>query len=400
MKKLRLGIIGFGKHGSHYVRRYLETDDCENIELVALAENNQTRLDYARKHLKGVKLFDDAIEMLDSGLIDACQIVVPHFDHSHYAVECFKRGIHVLCEKPLCVNASEVRKLLNEHKKYKDVVFGVMLNQRKNPLYIKLKELIDNKTYGEVKMINWEITDWYRTQTYFDESYWHGTWIGEGGGLFINQAIHQLDLWQWLFGMPQKVLTKFGYGVGHDIETEDEGVVYLEYENGTRGVFVSATDRVCGRNVLEIYTDKARISVEKRRIVINEITEDVKDLENDYRRMYKKPKEKETVIEITEHDPKHEGVVNDFADAVLNKKELKIKAEEGYNSVALCNAIYLSSFLNKEITIPCDEELYNKELEERRKNSHYREKARNSLSGILSSYDDGVINGYTNRIIK
>ncbi len=116
--------------------------------------------------------------------------------------------------------------------------------------------------------------------------------------------------------------------------------------------------------------------------------------------MYKKPKEKETVIEITEHDPKHEGVVNDFADAVLNKKELKIKAEEGYNSVALCNAIYLSSFLDKEITIPCDEELYNKELEERRKNSHYREKAKNSLSGILSSYDDGVINGYTNRIIK
>ena len=400
MEKLKIGIIGFGKHGSHYVRRYLETSDCKDVKLVAIAENNPARLTYAKEHLENVALFSDAIEMLDSGLIDACQIVVPHFEHFKYIEECFKRGIHVLCEKPLCVDGLSARKIIKMHDEYKDVVFGVMLNQRTNCIYRKLKELIDNNTYGKVRRINWEITDWYRTQTYFNESYWHGTWIGEGGGLFINQAIHQLDLWQWLFGMPDKVSAKLSYGAKHDIETDDEGIVYFEYKNGIKGVFISSTNEVCGVNRLEIYTEKAKILVENKKIIVNEIIENSEDLENDYRRMYKKPKFKEYEVATDGFDPKHEGVVNDFAKAILNNEELKIEAKEGLNSVILCNAIYLSNFMNSDIEIPFDEELYLEKLNEKRKNSEYRQNARDSLYGILSSYDDSTPTGYNNAIKK
>ncbi|MBO7676307.1 MAG: Gfo/Idh/MocA family oxidoreductase, partial [Erysipelotrichaceae bacterium] len=212
MKRLKLGIIGFGKQGSYYARKYLETDACKEIELVAVSDNNKARIDWAKGHIENITFFDDAIAMLDSGLIEACQIVIANKEHYRFIHECLIRGIHVLCEKPLCLNTYEARSTIAEAKKHPDLVFGLMLNQRMNPLYRRLKELIDNKTYGKVLRINWTITDWYRSQAYFNNNYWHGTWIGEGGGVLINQAIHQLDLWQWLFGLPAKIESKLCIG--------------------------------------------------------------------------------------------------------------------------------------------------------------------------------------------
>lgn len=401
MKKIRIGIIGFGKHGSHYVRRYLETDICKEVELTAIAENNSVRLDWAKKHLENVAFFDDAIKMLDSGLIDACQIVVPHPDHYFYIKECFKRGIHVLCEKPLCVYADEARSIIEEHQKhYSDLVFGVMLNQRQNPLFRKLKELLDNKTYGTILRADWTITNWYRNQVYFDESYWHATWIGEAGGLMMNQAIHQLDLWQWLFGLPDRVYAKLGYGKGHDIETDDEASIFFEYNDGVVGTFTASTNDFSGSNCLKIRTDQALLIIENKKITVKEIKRESASAMHNYQLMYEKPALIETEIKIEGTDPKHEGVVNEFTSAIINKTPLETDGAQGLNSIILANAIYLSSFLNKEIEIPCDEKLYREEFSKRIANSHYRSAAMDSISGILSSYDDKFVTGYNNAIKK
>lgn len=401
MNKVRIGIIGFGKHGSHYVRRYLETDICKDIELTAIAENNAVRLDWAKQHLENVALFDDALKMLDSGLIDACQIVVPHPDHYYYIRECFKRGIHVICEKPLCVYADDARAIIEEHdKNYPELVFGVMLNQRQNPLYRKLKELLDNRTYGKIRRIDWTLTNWYRNQVYFDESYWHATWIGEAGGLMMNQATHQLDLWQWLFGMPDRVYAKLGYGKGHDIETDDEATIFFEYDDGVCGILNASSNDIFGVNSLKIQTDQALLLVENGKLIVRMIDEEKASKEEIYRLMYDKPTCRDLEIRIEGKDPKHEGVVNEFADAILNRKPMSTKANEGVNSVILCNAIYLSSFLNKEIAIPGDEKLYRAELSKRMKDSHLRLLAMDSISGILSSYDDNISTGYNNSIKK
>jgi len=399
MNKVRIGIIGFGKHGSHYVRRYLETDICKDVELTAIADNNAARLGWAKEHLENVAFFDDALKMLDSGLIDACQIAVPHPDHYRYIRECFKRGIHVLCEKPLCVYADDIKAVIKEHQEhYPELVFGVMLNQRQNPLYQKLKELLDNKTYGKVRRVDWTITNWYRNQVYFDESYWHATWVGEAGGLIMNQATHQLDLWQWLFGLPDRVYAKLGYGKGHDIEADDEATVFFEYDNGVCGIFNTSSNDIFGVNSLKIQTDQALLLVENQKIIVRMIDEEKTSNKEIYRLMYEKPAFRDLEIPIEGTDPKHEGVVNEFADAILNNRPLKTKAEEGLNSIILCNAIYLSSFLNKEISIPGDEKLYRDELAKRMKNSHLRLDAMDSISGILSSYDDNIKTGYNNAI--
>lgn len=399
MEKVRIGIIGFGKHGSHYVRRYLETDICKDVELTAIAENNPVRLNWARQHFENIALFDDAIKMLDSGLVDACQIVVPHPEHYLYIRECFKRGIHVLCEKPLCVYADEAKTIIQEHKMYyPELVFGVMLNQRVNPLYRKLKEFLDKKTYGNIRRIDWTITNWYRNQAYYDESYWHATWVGEGGGLIINQAIHQIDLWQWLFGMPDRVFAKLGLGRGHDIETEDEAMLFFEYDSGVCGSFVTSSNDIYGVNSLKIQTDQALILVENNKIVVREMIEESSSADENYRLMYKKPSYTETEIFAEGIDFKHEGVVNQFTDAIINGKPMESQGEEGLNSVLLANAIYLSSFLNKEIEIPCDDNLYREELSKRMATSHIRLSAIDSLASILSSYDDKIETGYNNKI--
>ena len=399
MKKVKVGIIGFGKHGSHYVRRFLETDICKNVELIAIAENNQTRLNWAKEHLSGVALFDDAIKMLDSNLIEACLIVAPHPEHCHLTMECFKRGIHVLCEKPLSIYADEAKSIIKEYKQnYSDLVFAVMLNQRENPIHKKLKEILDKKEYGNVRRIDWNLTNWYRNQIYFDESYWHATWIGEGGGLITNQAIHQLDLWQWFFGMPDRVFAKLGYGKAHDIETDDEATVLFEYDNGVCGTFITSTNDILGKNILKIQTDEASILLQENKIIIRQINEEKSLNKEKYQLMYKKPPYEEIEITSDEIDLKHEAVVNNFINAVINKTKMKPAPEEALNSVILSNSIYLSSFLNKEIRIPCDEKLYKIELLKRIENSHYRSSATDSLSGILSSYDDKIETGYNNKI--
>ena len=392
MKRLKLGIIGFGKQGSYYARKYLETDACKEIELVAVSDNNKARIDWARGHIENVTFFDDAIAMLDSGLIEACQIVIANKEHYRFIHECLIRGIHVLCEKPLCLNTYEARSIIAEAKKHPDLVFGLMLNQRMNPLYRRLKELIDNKTYGKILRINWTITDWYRSQAYFNNNYWHGTWIGEGGGVLINQAIHQLDLWQWLFGLPAKIESKLCIGKAHDIETEDEAYVFMEYDDGKIGTFITSTNDPCGVNRLEIQVEKGKIVIENKKLMITEIVQDVKELENDPQYLYKKPANKTYEIDIDDADPKHEGVINDFAKAVLHGNELMIKGEEGLKSLILCNGIYLSFFLNKEISLPFDDEVYLKEFNKRAERSKFRDNARDDMSGIFSSYADRSIN--------
>ncbi|MBO7698310.1 MAG: Gfo/Idh/MocA family oxidoreductase [Erysipelotrichaceae bacterium] len=399
MKKIRLGIIGFGKHGSHYVRRFLETDICKQVKLTALAEKNPVRLNWARQHLKNIALFHNAIEMLDSGLIDACLICIPHPDHYHYIRKCFEKNIHVLCEKPLCVFADDAKNIIKEHElNYPHLVFAVMLNQRVNPLHQKLKQLLDNNTYGNIRRIDWTLTNWYRNQVYFDESYWHATWLGECGGLIMNQAIHQLDLWQWFFGLPDHVYAKLGFAKAHDIEADDEATVFFEYDNGISGTLIASSNDLSGQNCLKIQTDKAVIIMENGKILIKEEIKQIVSSNERYKLMYKKPSCKETEITSNLIDMKHEEVVNQFADAIITGQPLKLKAEEGLNSIILSNAIYLSSFLNKSIEIPCDSNMFKEELTNRIAKSHLRLSALDSLSGILSSYDDKIETGYNNKI--
>lgn len=252
-----------------------------------------------------------------------------------------------------------------EADRHPEVVFGMMFNQRTNCIYRKLHEFINSGEYGEIRRVNWIITNWYRPQAYYDSGNWRATWAGEGGGVLLNQSPHQLDMWQWLCGMPKKVSAHLRYGQWHDVEVEDDATVYMEYENGATGVFVTTTGDAHGTNRLEIQMDRAKFVVENDKLIVDEYEMTEQEFSKTNTQPFATVKGKVYEAETDGENPQHIGVLNAWADAILRGGKLVADGREGINGLTLSNAIHLSDFLGKEIEIPFDEDLYYDELMKR-----------------------------------
>ena len=364
-KKIKLGIIGIGNMGSGHAHNIVR-GECPEFELVAVADIKPQRIEWAKKELPAeVNCFETAEAMLDSGLIEACMICVPHYDHPKYAIECMKRGIHVMVEKPAGVYTKQVREMCEEAEKHPDVVFGMMFNQRTNCIYRKMRELVQSGKYGEIRRTNWIITNWYRPQAYYDSGDWRATWSGEGGGVLLNQCPHQLDLWQWICGMPVKVESHLKYGKWHDIEVEDDVTTYVEYANGATGIFITSTGDAHGTNRFEIQLDKAKIVAEDDKLSLLEYDMTEQEFSKTNTNPFATVNAHSVEVETDGQNPQHIGVVNAWGGAILRGEPLIAGGEEGINGLTLSNAMHLSSWLNKEIELPFDEELYYQELMKR-----------------------------------
>lgn len=364
-KKIKLGIIGIGNMGSGHAHNIVR-GECPEFELVAVADIKPQRIEWAKKELPAeINCFETAEAMLDSGLIEACMICVPHYDHPKYAIECMKRGIHVMVEKPAGVYTKQVREMCEEAEKHPDVVFGMMFNQRTNCIYRKMRELVQSGKYGEIRRTNWIITNWYRPQAYYDSGDWRATWSGEGGGVLLNQCPHQLDLWQWICGMPVKVESHLKYGKWHDIEVEDDVTTYVEYANGATGIFITSTGDAHGTNRFEIQLDKAKIVAEDDKLSLLEYDMTEQEFSKTNTNPFATVNAHSVEVETDGQNPQHIGVVNAWGGAILRGEPLIAGGEEGINGLTLSNAMHLSSWLNKEIELPFDEELYYQELMKR-----------------------------------
>ena len=365
-KKIRVGIIGIGNMGSGHAK-FIKLGLCPHIEITAIADTNKDRLEWAKKQKfgKNVTYFSDDIEMLDSGLIDACIIAVPHYDHPTLAIECMKRSIHIMLEKPSGVYTKQVREMNEEADRHPEVVFGMMFNQRTNCVYRKLRELVQSGKYGSIRRTNWLITTWYRPQAYYNSGGWRATWAGEGGGVLLNQCPHQLDLWQWICGMPVKVHAHLQYGKWHDIEVEDDVTAYVEYENGATGVFVTSTGDAHGTNRFEIQMDKAKFVVENNKLTMLEYNMSEPEFTKTNKKAFGAPKAKKVRVKTDRKNLQHIGVLNAWAKTILGDGQLVADGREGLNGLTLSNAMHLSSFLGKEVTLPFDDELYYEELMKR-----------------------------------
>ena len=364
-KKIRLGIIGLGNMGSGHAKSIVE-GKCPDFDLVAVADINPARVAWGKENLAGeIRYFDDAIAMLDSGCIDACMVCVPHYDHPRYAMACMQRGIHVMVEKPAGVYTKQVREMNAEAEKHPDVVFGMMFNQRTNHVYRKMRELVQSGQYGQIRRTNWIITDWYRPQAYYDSGAWRATWSGEGGGVLLNQCPHQLDLWQWICGMPVSVLSQMRFGQWHDIEVEDDVTTYVEYANGATGVFVTTTGDAHGTNRFEIQLDRAKLVVEDGKLHVLEF----EVAEPEWSRTNKVPfatmPAHEVEVETDGKNEQHVGVINAWGGAILRGTPLVAHGSEGIHGLTLSNAMHLSAFLGKKVELPLDEDLFYEELMKR-----------------------------------
>ena len=385
-EQVRLGIIGIGNQGSTYARNFVK-DWVPDIRLAAIADINPARIAWAKENVSPeIAYFDDAVSMLDSGLIDACVIAIPHYDHPRYVMECLHRGIHVMCEKPAGVYTNQVRRMNEEAKKYPDVVFAMMFNQRTNCVYRKMRELIQSGKYGRVRRANWIITNWYRSQYYYDSGDWRATWAGEGGGVLLNQCPHQLDLWQWILGMPKKVQSFMHYGQWHDIEVEDDVTTYMEYEDGHTGVFVTSTGDPHGTNRFEVQMDGAQLVCENDVLTLYELEELEQDWTVNNKIPFAQVPGKEITVETDGLNPQHQGVFAAFAGRILRGEPLVAGGEEGINGLTLSNAMHLSAFLGHPVELPFDEDLFERELRKRIATSRRKETSGGVFADTAGTY--------------
>lgn len=364
MGKIKIGIIGIGNMGTPHAKMIFE-GKIPDLELTAIADYQEARREYAKKNFEGVKLFESGDELIKSGVCDAVVIATPHYQHPTLAKLAFENNLHVLSEKPAGVYTKQVREM-NEAAAKSDRVFAVMFNQRTNCIYRKMHELVHSGELGAIKRVNWIITDWYRTQSYYDSGSWRATWDGEGGGVLLNQCPHNLDLIQWICGMPVSVQAFCHEGKWHDIEVEDDVTAYLEYENGATGVFITTTADTPGTNRFEVTLEMGKLVCENDKLTLYKLEMNEREFCKTAKGGFDQPEYKVIEVETDGLNEQHLGVFKAFADNILYNKPLVARGEEGINGLTLSNAMHLSSWLNKKVAIPFDEDLFLDELNKRR----------------------------------
>ncbi|GAA3641115.1 Gfo/Idh/MocA family oxidoreductase [Microbacterium awajiense] len=374
--KVRLGIIGYGTQGSIYAQ-LIAQGLVPSMVVAAIADPDPRKREQIASEHPTAHVFAHYIDMLDSGEVDAVVTCVPHYLHPEHGMAALERGIHALVEKPAGVFTRQVAELNAFAARRPELSFGIMFNQRNNPLYRRLKEIVDAGDIGRVLRTNWMITTWWRPQGYYESSAWRATWGGEGGGVLVNQAPHQLDLWQWICGTPEKVFAKAAYGFQRDIAVEDEVTALVDFGGGVTGTFTTSTHDLRGTDRLEIVGERGKIVVEGSRVA--EVTryersereisasidaDAVKRVfsgELDPARFYTTER-----IEFTSKwGEQHAGVLENFARNIIDGTPLIAPGSDGIAGVRLANAIHLSSWLGVEVEMDFDEDVYLAELSRR-----------------------------------
>ena len=372
MKKVRIGVIGVGNMGTAHIKNILD-GKVPDLEISAVADRKEARREWCRKQLpRSVRVFSEGTALIESGACDAVLIAVPHYQHPELSIASFNAKLHVLCEKPAGVYTKQVREM-NDAALESDVIFAMMFNQRTNCVYRKIHEMIQGGEIGAIRRVNWIITDWYRTQIYYDSGSWRATWAGEGGGVLLNQCPHNLDLIQWLFGLPVRVQGFLHEGKWHDIEVEDDVTAYLEFENGATGVFVTSTGDAPGTNRLEITGEKGKLVSENGKLTFWKLKESLPVHLTTCQGGFDKPEMEVIDVETDGKNEEHVGVMNAFAGKILRGTPLVADGAEGIRGLELSNAIHLSGWLNRPVTLPIDENLFLAELNKRRAASRAKE---------------------------
>lgn len=385
MKQVKLGIIGIGNMGSAHCGNILDGKTPEII-LTAVADLRENRRAWASGNLPdSVTVFEDGDSLITSGLCDAVLIATPHYEHPRLAMLAMEQDLHVMCEKPAGVYTKQVREM-NEAAVKTGRVFGMMFNQRTNCIYRKMHEIVQSGQYGALKRMSWLITDWYRSQAYYNSGGWRATWDGEGGGVLLNQCPHNLDLLQWICGMPSRVRAFCHNGKWHHIEVEDDVTAYLEFSNGATGVFVTTTADAPGTNRLELTLERAKLVAENNELTLYELEISEREYCFQTTEGFEKPPCHKTEVALDGQNPQHIGVLNAFAGAILRGEPLVADGTEGIHGLELSNAMHLSSWLGETVSLPIDEDLFLEKLNALRATSVKKETVQEATFDTKGSY--------------
>lgn len=350
---IKIGIIGIGSMGSAHAVQIFQ-GKIPGLVLTAVCELVPARRSWAEENLPGVTVYQQTEDLCRHPNLDAVLIATPHKLHPPMAIQAFAHGLHVLTEKPAAVCAEDVVRM-EEAAEQAGKLFAVMLNQRTDPLFQKAREILESGRLGLPKRLVWNVTNWYRSQAYYNSGGWRATWKGEGGGILMNQAPHNLDLWQWLFGMPDRIRAFLSYGKYHDIEVEDDAVIYGEYASGATAVFITSTGEYPGTNRLEITGDRGKMVLEDGILKLH--TMEGSERKHCYTTSEAYPAWPLQIeqYQISQEMDGHLAILKNFTQSILGKESLIAKGIEGLYSLSIANAAYLSHWQDQWITLPLKE---------------------------------------------
>lgn len=361
MTSVRVGIIGMGNIGKHHAG-YLLAGQVSECELTAVCSTSPHKLaDYAAK---GVKVFENAEALIQSGAVDAVIIATPHYQHVTLGIAAFAAGLHVMVEKPIAAHKADGERLIAAHQEHPGLQFAGMFQLRLEPRYEKIRALLQQGELGEIVRVNWVNTDWFRSDAYYASSAWRATWKGEGGGVLLNQCLHNLDVLQWLLGQPARVQGFCQLGRFHHIEVEDHVTAYLEWPNRATGVFVSSTGEVPGTNRFEIVGSRGTIILEPDRLRFLRNAVDMLEFSRTATTGFSKPETTTTEIPFDNAATPHATLMQNFVNAIRHGEPLLAPGAEGLASVELANAMVYSSLRHEALTLPMNGVAWEVELQQ------------------------------------
>jgi predicted dehydrogenase len=369
MNSVRLGIIGMGNIGQHHAS-YLMAGKVNRCELVAVSDAVPDKLE----RYKPLRVFSDGEELIQSGLVDAVVIATPHFQHTTLGIAALKQGLHVMVEKPISAHKADAERLIAVHRQNPKPVFAGMFQLRAEPRYLKIQKLIQSGELGEVVRMSWIITDWYRTEAYFASGGWRATWKGEGGGVLLNQCLHNLDVLAWLLGIPARVRGFCQLGRYHNIEVEDNVTAYLEYPNSATGVFVTSSGEAPGTNRFEIAGTRGKVVLENNRLTFTRNEADMIEFSRTAKVGFAKPDVWNVEIPFENAPAPHATLMQNFVDAILDGTPLIAPGAEGIHSVELANVMLYSSLLGQPVEMPMNGAAFEEKLRQLIAESRFEKK--------------------------
>ncbi|NJN05331.1 MAG: Gfo/Idh/MocA family oxidoreductase [Rhodobacteraceae bacterium] len=360
MKQVRLGIVGLGNIGKFHTG-YLLDNKISRCELAAVSDAFTPNLEAFKA--RGIPTFEKCDEMIRSGKIDAIVVATPHFLHTSIGIDALKNGLHTMIEKPISAHKADAERLCAVAKEHPKQVFAGMFQMRVEPRYLKIRKLIQ-ESLGKLVRINWIITDWFRTEAYYASGGWRATWKGEGGGVLLNQCLHQLDMLQWLCGMPRSVRGFCQIGQFHNIEVEDNVNCYMEWANGATGVFISSTGEAPGTNRLEVCGTLGKVVLENNKLTFVRNESDMIEFSKTVKSGFAKPDVWNVEIPFESATNAHATLMQNFVDSILDGTPLIAPGYEGMGSVELANVLLYSSLIGQTVELPMDSKAWEDKLNE------------------------------------
>ena len=371
MDNVRIGIIGMGNMGQFHAKDIIEGKVARG-KLAAVGSTSPSKL--AEFEKKGIKVYGSGEEMITSGNIDALLIATPHYQHTSLGIAALEAGLHIMVEKPISAHKADAEKLIAKAKAHPDQVFAGMFQLRVEPRYQKIREIVQNGQLGDLMRVLWIMTDWFRSEIYFQSGGWRATWKGEGGGVLLNQCLHQLDAMQWITGMPNRVSSHVGIGKWHDIEVEDDVTCYMDFPNGATGAFITSSGETPGSNRLEIAGTKGRLILENDKLLLTRNAVPSDEWCKTSKIGFQQPETTEEEIPIPGSESPHAKLMTNFVNAIIDGEALIAPGSEGIGSVELANVMVYSGLIEKAIDLPLDGAAWEAKLNDLIVNSNHEKK--------------------------